>query len=57
MAENLLGVIQIVGNILEAASDYNLGVEVIASALIALKENPSISIDEALDIGYNEWVK
>lgn len=42
---------------LDAASEYDLEVEVVHAALSAMKENPNLSINAAIVTGYNEWVK
>ena len=47
----------ILGTILQTAKEHGLEVEVIAWAMLALKENPKLSISEAILIGFAEWVK
>jgi len=42
---------------LKAASEYGLESEVIWTAMNELKSNPQISIREAVNLGYLEWVK
>lgn len=42
---------------LKGASEFDLQVEVVWYALKAMKENPRLTIEEAMDIGFNEWVK
>lgn len=37
------------------AKQYGLEAEVIYSALLAMKENPSLSIEDAIAIGCDEW--
>lgn len=47
-------------SILKAIKDvkkYQMVCEIIWSALYAMKENPSLTIPQAMDIGYNEWIK
>ena len=39
------------------AIEAGLEVEVVVFALKAMKENPSLTIEEAILIGYDEWVK
>jgi hypothetical protein len=46
-----------VSEALQRADKYGLSAEVISFALIYLKENPDRSISEALNYGFNEWVK
>ena len=57
MAKNqeLLEIIDMVADTLDEAVDYNLTVEVIASSFQALKDNPEMSIKEALQHGLSEW--
>jgi hypothetical protein len=49
---NELDVIQ---NCLHLSSEYNLTSEVFWSAFKALKENPSLTIEDCLFIGLGEW--
>jgi len=42
---------------LKGASEFNLEVEVIWYALKYMKENPLLTIEEAINLSYNEWVK
>jgi len=42
---------------LAEAIDAGLEVEVVVFALKAMKENPSLTIEEAILIGYEEWIK
>ena len=39
------------------ANQFNLEVEVIGFALLALKADPSLTISRALEIGLEEWIK
>jgi hypothetical protein len=39
------------------ASAFGLENEVIASALVILKEEPSLTVLEAINEGINEWIK
>lgn len=43
--------------VLYNAKVYNLEVEVVYEALVLLKQNPTMSISEAIRGGYNAWVK
>ena len=42
---------------IDIAMEHGLEVEVMAYAMMALKQKPTLTIDEALKIGLNEWVK
>lgn len=46
-------VINLIDNLASEANFY----EVIAEAFIALKENPNLTIEEAINIGIAEWEK
>lgn len=46
-----------VENTLKAASEFGLQTEVVWYALKAMKENPRLTIEEAINIGYEEWAK
>ena len=46
-----------VGVCLTEAAKYHLETEVVCWALKALKDNPNLTIIEAINIGLNEWVK
>ena len=46
-----------IANALKESSKYNLEIEVVAWALQAMKEDNNLSISEAINIGFNEWVK
>jgi len=39
------------------ATEFKLEVEVISYALKYMKENPSLTVGEAITLGYFEWVK
>jgi len=42
---------------LKGASEFDLQTEVVMYALKAMKENPLLTIEEAINIGFNEWIK
>lgn len=42
---------------LEEATKHSLQVEVVHLAMLELKNNPSMSISDAMSYGFNEWVK
>lgn len=42
---------------LKDAAFYGVEDEIVASALEYMKENPTISIPDAMQMGYDEWVK
>lgn len=39
------------------AEEYGLLAEVVSFALLAIKDDPTISITHAIDIGIDEWIK
>ena len=47
--------LEAVNEALETAHDYNLELEVVWSALRAVKNDPSLSIADAMAMGLNEW--
>lgn len=44
-------------NVLKSASKYNMEVEVVWYALKYMKENPLLTIEEAIYLGHDEWMK
>lgn len=57
MKEDPSEYLEVVARVAEEARRYALLPEVIAYALIHMKQNPSISIAEAMYLGLHEWVK
>ena len=57
MKEDIHQIMKSVRIALEDAKEYGLEVEVITWALKYLKEDPTISIDQAISYGYYEWIK
>ena len=55
--EDLVKHIDDVKTTMDVASEYNLQVEVMTYALLRLKEDNNLSIEDALAMGLNEWVK
>lgn len=47
--------IGIIHTVLLNAADYGLEAEVVATAMIYLKENPKATIEEALEVGLQDW--
>ena len=48
--------LQIVDNLLLNAAEYGLQSEVVTWALQNMKENPDLSIGDAMEISYSEWI-
>ena len=46
-----------ISDAIEIASPFQLEIEVILWSMKALKENPELTIKEAIDIGLDEWIK
>ena len=44
-----------VAQTMKFASEHGLETEVIATAMLFLKENPEATINEALHVGLNDW--
>lgn len=55
--EDVHDVMEAVGSSLEGSREYRLQTEVMAYAFMALKEDPALTISQAISIGYYEWVK
>jgi hypothetical protein len=53
--ESLLETMDNVSAALKIAGKYDMDVEVIATAMIFLKENPDASIETALNAGLGDW--
>ena len=49
--------IKIVLSVLKQASEYNLEVEVVFTALQSMKHHPKQTVSEAILTGLHEWVK
>jgi|APCry1669189241_1035207.scaffolds.fasta_scaffold166620_1 hypothetical protein len=49
--------LQTVKNLLLKSSEYGMQSEVVTWALQNMKENPNLSIGDAMEIGYSEWIK
>lgn len=46
-----------IDSLLDEAAEYGLITEVVTFGLMAMKNNPTLTIAEAIQIGYDEWVK
>lgn len=57
MAKNkdLLKIIDLIGDTMHQAAEHDLAIEVIASAMQTLRDNPGMDISVALQHGLNEW--
>ena len=49
--------VALISEYLEVSREYNLEAEVVYFALNAMKKDRSLSIEEAMEIGFNEWIK
>lgn len=49
--------LKIVDQYLKEASEYGLQVELVTYALKYMKENPSLTIAEALNFAFLDWIK
>lgn len=49
--------LDIVEHVLQEATDFGLGPEVVTWALKYMKENPHVDISDAIIAGYEEWLK
>lgn len=55
--EEITKSMDVVASALHEAAKHNLQIEVVTWALKYMKEDPTISIEEAITMGLNEWVK
>ena len=55
--DNIIEEIAIVNELLLSASEYGMQSEVVGWALQNMKENPNLSISNAMELGYTEWVR
>lgn len=53
--EDLAEIVDKVMFVLCKASHYDLEAEVVATAMVYLKENPDASIETALSVGLSDW--
>ncbi len=49
--------LEVINNQLTQAKGYGLEAEVVMTALMAMKRDSSLTIQEAIYIGYFEWIK
>lgn len=49
--------LDVVADVLKVAGEYGLAAEVVLFALKALKQDPSLSLINAMYIGEAEWIK
>ena len=49
--------LQVVDAALKSAAEHGLEAEVVMFALMAMKRDPSLTIQEVILIGHDEWVK
>lgn len=57
LGNKMLDEFDAVKNALKGASEYGLEVEVVVFALKYMKENPRLRVEEAIGLGFDEWVK
>jgi len=57
MKEETIKELSYVDHLLKLAEGYNLEAEVVVFALKAMKSDPLLSVEEAMALGYEEWVK
>jgi len=49
--------IHYIDSLLDEAAEFGLMSEVVLTALQSMKQNPNLTIQQAIQIGYDEWVK
>ena len=57
MKEKAIKELSYVDHLLKLAEYHNLEAEIVVSALWAMKEDSLLSIEEAMALGYEEWIK
>ena len=57
MKEEAIKELSYVDHLLKLAEYHNLEAEIVVSALRAMKEDSLLSIEEAMALGYEEWIK
>lgn len=57
LGNKMLEEYEAVRNVLKDASEYGLEIEVVIFALKYMKENPRLTVKEAIFLGYEEWIK
>jgi hypothetical protein len=57
MEERILEELKAAHYALVNAKEYDLEAEVFVWSLIYLKENPDLTIEEAIEKGHSEWIK
>lgn len=57
MKEEAIKELSYVDHLLKLAEYHNLESEIVVSALRAMKEDSLLSIEEAMALGYEEWIK
>jgi hypothetical protein len=57
MEERILEELKAAHHALVNAKEYDLEAEVFVWSLIHLKENPGLTIEEAIEKGHDEWIK
>jgi len=53
--QDLTEIVDLVAQVMHESAEYDLQIEVIASAMQALRDNPGMDISVALQHGLNEW--
>jgi hypothetical protein len=57
MKEEAIKELSYVDHLLKLAEVHNLEAEVVVFALKSMKSDPLLSIEEAMALGYEEWIK
>ena len=57
MKEEMIKELSYVDHLLKLAEHHNLEAEIVISALKAMKEDSTLTIEQAIALGYEEWVK
>jgi len=55
--DSFISEMSLVADCLKEAGEYGLEAEIVTWALKAMKQDPSLSISQAIEYGFYEWVK
>jgi hypothetical protein len=56
-SEDIIKELNSVCKILRSAEEHHLSGEVVTFALQAMKDNPKLSVTDAICLGFDEWIK
>jgi hypothetical protein len=57
LGSKMLEEYEAVRNAIKGASEYGLEIEVVVFALKYMKQDPKLTVEQAIKLGFEEWVK